>query len=99
MVEHQSEKFPVFSLVIREFETTESGSHLTAPSATESGLCGFSARSGEIARACGLICMMRGTGETHFPAVRAQTRSKSLFASEAVPSLQGARRDRFDDGL
>ena len=76
---------------------TESSNSLR--SATESGLCGFSARSGEIARACGLICMMRGTGETHFPAVRAQTRSKSLFASEAVPSLQGARRDRFDDGL
>jgi hypothetical protein len=68
-------------------------------SATESGLCGFSARIGEIARACGLICVMRGTGENHFPAVRAQTRSKSLLASEAVPSMQGARRDRFDNGL
>ena len=54
---------------------------------------------GEIVRACGLICVMRGTGENHFPAVRAQTRSKSLLASEAVPSMQGARRDRFDDGL
>jgi hypothetical protein len=26
-------------------------------------LCGFSARSGEIARACGLICVTRGTGD------------------------------------
>ena len=38
MVEHQSAKFSVFSLVIREFETTETGSHLTAPSATQSGM-------------------------------------------------------------
>jgi hypothetical protein len=68
-------------------------------SASESGLCGFSARIGEIARACGLICVTRGTGDKHFPAVRAQTRSKSLLASEAVPSMQGARRDRFDNGL
>jgi hypothetical protein len=68
-------------------------------SASESRLYGFSARFGGIAHACGFICVMRGTGENHFPAVRAQTRSKSLLASEAVPSMQGARRDRFDDGL
>jgi hypothetical protein len=30
---------------------------------------------------------MRGTGENYFPAVRAQTRPKSLLASEAVPSI------------
>jgi hypothetical protein len=29
-----------------------------------------------IARACGLICMMRGTGENHFPAVRARAAAK-----------------------
>jgi hypothetical protein len=68
-------------------------------SANESCLCGFSARNGAIAHACGLICVMRGTGENHFPAVRAQTRPKSLLASEAVPSMLDARRDRFDDGL
>jgi hypothetical protein len=34
------------------------------------------ARSGEIARACGFICVMRGTGENHFPAVRAQDAAK-----------------------
>jgi hypothetical protein len=63
------------------------GSSNSPRSANESGLCGFSSRSGEIARACGFICVMRGTGENHFPAVRAQTRPKSLLASEAVPSI------------
>ncbi len=86
-------------MIVIRIANSERGSLLPASSATESGLCGFSARIGEIARACGLICVMRGTGENHFPAVRAQTRSKSLLASEAVPSMQGARRDRFDDGL
>jgi hypothetical protein len=38
----------------------------------ESRLFGFSARSGRIARACGLIFVTRGTGEKHFPAFRAQ---------------------------
>jgi hypothetical protein len=62
--------------------------HSNSPrSATESRLRGFSARSGEIARACGFICVTRGTGEKYFPAVRAQTRPKSLLASEAVPSM------------
>ena len=45
-------------------------------SASESSLCGFSAQNGEIARACGFICVMRGTGENHFPAVRAQDAAK-----------------------
>ena len=60
----------------------------SARSVTESGLCGFSAQSGEIARAYGFICVMGGTGENHIPAVRAQTRPKSLLASEAVPSMR-----------
>jgi hypothetical protein len=34
--------------------------------------CRFSGRIGEIARARGFIWVMRGTGENHFPAVRAQ---------------------------
>jgi hypothetical protein len=38
----------------------------------ESRLFGFSARSGRIARACGLIFVTRGTGEKYFPAFRAQ---------------------------
>jgi DNA-binding transcriptional regulator YiaG len=41
---------------------TGTGSSNSLRSATESGLCGFSAQSGEIARACGLICVTRGTG-------------------------------------
>jgi hypothetical protein len=45
-------------------------------SANESRLCGFSVRIGGIARACGFICVMRGTGENHFPAVRAQDAAK-----------------------
>jgi hypothetical protein len=45
-------------------------------SATESRLCGFSARIGEIDRACGFICVKRGTGEKHFPAFRAQDATK-----------------------
>jgi hypothetical protein len=47
-------------------------------------LCGFSARSGETARACGFICVTRGTGEKHFPAFRAQDarfRFESRFSS------------------
>jgi hypothetical protein len=52
------------------------GSSNSPRSATESCLCGFSARSGEIARACGFICVMRGTGEKHFPAFRAQDAAK-----------------------
>jgi hypothetical protein len=36
---------------------------------------------------------MRGTGGNHFPAVRAQTRSKSLLASEAAPSTPEAPQD------
>jgi hypothetical protein len=44
-------------------------------SASESGLCGFSAQSGEIARACGLICVTRGTGEKHFSTVCARDAS------------------------
>jgi hypothetical protein len=35
LAEPQSGKFPVFSLVIREFDP-ETGSHLTAPSVNES---------------------------------------------------------------
>ena len=54
----------------------ETGSHQTASSATESRLGGFSARIGRIARACGLICVTRGTGEKHFPAFRAQDVAK-----------------------
>jgi hypothetical protein len=64
------------------------GSSNSPRSATESDLCGFSAQSGEIARAYGFICVMGGTGENHIPAVRAQTRPKSLLASEAVPSMR-----------
>jgi hypothetical protein len=44
--------------------------------ASESGLCGFSAQNGEIARACGLICVMRGTEENHFPPVAAPDAAK-----------------------
>jgi hypothetical protein len=68
-------------------------------STTESCLFGFSVQSGGIARAWGLICMMRGTGEPRFLAVRAQDGPKSLLASEAVPSTADARQYRFDDGL
>jgi hypothetical protein len=52
------------------------GSSNSPRSANEFRLCGFSARIGEIARACGFICVMRGTGENHFPAVRAQDAAK-----------------------
>jgi hypothetical protein len=52
------------------------GSSNPLRSATESGLCGFSVRIGGIARACGFICVMRGTGEKRFPAVRAQDAAK-----------------------
>jgi hypothetical protein len=55
---------------------TGTGSSNSPRSANESRLCGFSARSGEIARACGLICVMRGTGENHFPAFRAEDAAK-----------------------
>ena len=55
---------------------TGTGSSNSLRSATESGLCGFSARIGGIARACGFILVMRGTGETHFPAFRAQDAAK-----------------------
>jgi hypothetical protein len=51
------------------------GSSNSPRSATESGLCGFSAQSGEIARACGLICVTRGTGEKHFSTVCARDAS------------------------
>jgi hypothetical protein len=39
-------------------------------------LCGFSARISEIARSCAFIRMLRGTGEIHFPAVRARDAAK-----------------------
>jgi hypothetical protein len=52
------------------------GSSNSPRSATESRLYGFSARIGEIARAYGFICVMRGTGENYFPAVRAQDAAK-----------------------
>jgi hypothetical protein len=54
------------------------GSETSNPpySATESRLCGFSARIDRIARAYSLICVTRGTGENYFPAARAQTRPK-----------------------
>jgi hypothetical protein len=55
---------------------TGTGSSNSLRSAIESGLCGFSARSGEIARARGLICVTRGTGEKHFPPIRAQDAAK-----------------------
>jgi hypothetical protein len=71
-----------------EAQTDGTAGSNSPPSATESGLCGFSAQSGEIARAYGFICVMGGTGENHIPAVRAQTRPKSLLASEAVPSMR-----------
>src|SRR5205823_11678371 len=71
----------------------------SARSANKFCLCGFSVPNGEIARACGLICVVRGTGENHFSAVRAQMRPKSPWAGEAVPSMTDARRDRFDDRL
>jgi hypothetical protein len=52
------------------------GSSNPLPSANESRFFGFSVRIGEIARACGFICATRGTGEKHFPAVRAQDAAK-----------------------
>ena len=69
-------------------------------SATESCLCGFSARSGGIARACGFICVTRGTGEKqelHYakpprghPRVNLQLRA--LAETEAtVPDGEGRR--------
>jgi len=47
-----------------------------ALSAIESPVCGFSARISEIARACGVIRMLRGTGENHFRAARAHYAAK-----------------------
>ena len=38
----------------------------------------FSARIDRIARACGFICVTRGTGENYFPAARAQHATESL---------------------
>jgi hypothetical protein len=52
------------------------GSSNSPRSAKASGLYGFSARSGRIARGCGLICVTRGTGEKHFPPIRAQDVAK-----------------------
>jgi hypothetical protein len=80
----KSQELRAFSLISEK--RTES--LCLSAGATESGLCGFSAQSGEIARAYGFICVMGGTGENHIPAVRAQTRPKSLLASEAVPSMR-----------
>jgi hypothetical protein len=53
----------------RPFPRSTSGTESSnlSRSASESCLCGFSAGSGEIARACGFICVIRGTGENHFP--------------------------------
>jgi hypothetical protein len=55
---------------------TETSSRQTPSSATQSSLCGFSARIDGIARACGLICLMRATGENPFPASRAPDAAK-----------------------
>jgi hypothetical protein len=52
-------------------------------SATESSLCAFSAQSGGIARACGLICVTHGTGENQFPAFRAQDAAAALTTLES----------------
>jgi hypothetical protein len=52
------------------------GSSNSPRSATESRLCGFSARSGGIARACGFICVMRSSGETTFRRFVRKTRPK-----------------------
>jgi hypothetical protein len=65
----------VLRLSSRSFKIGTGGSN-PLRSATESRLYGFSARIGEIARACGFICVMRGTGENYFPAVRAQDAAK-----------------------
>ena len=66
-------------------------------SATESHLCGFTSRISEIARACGLFCMPRGTGERNFRRFKGKMRPKSLLASEAVPSMPNAGQDQFAD--
>src|SRR5216683_4356167 len=63
MVEHQSEKFPVFSLVIREFETTETGSHLTAPSTIQSISFCISQRIARNPRACARFALTHGPRE------------------------------------
>ena len=46
------------------------------PTSRQSILKRFSAQVGEIARDCGIICVMRGTGENHFPPVWAQDAAK-----------------------
>ena len=60
----KSEKFPVFSLMIREFDV-ESGSHRTAPSATQSAILAFSAVSSKIVRMLEHFLRPEGTGEAY----------------------------------
>jgi hypothetical protein len=66
-------------------------------SATESCLCGFSARIGEIARACGFICVTDGTGEKYFPVVRAkpQMRRTTKATSARRILLRSIRTEKF----
>jgi hypothetical protein len=65
-----------FAQYLPSASTSGTGGSNPSRSATESRLFGFSARSGGIARACGFICVMRGTGEKHFPPVRARDAAK-----------------------
>ena len=55
-------KFPVFSLMIREFDA-ESNSHQTASSATESSVFEFSAEKSKILRMFAHFLLPEGTGE------------------------------------
>jgi hypothetical protein len=55
-------KFPVLSLIIREFDA-ESSSHQTASSATQSSIFTFSAENSKIARVSAHFLEPEGTGE------------------------------------
>jgi hypothetical protein len=58
----KSTKFPVFSLMIREFDA-ERSSHQTAPSATQSAIFAFSAENLKIVRMFARFPRPEGTGE------------------------------------
>jgi hypothetical protein len=73
---YRAEKLPNSGLYSRPETCRGTDGSNPLLSATESHLSGFSARIGEIARAYGFIYVMRGTGEDHFPAVRAQDAAK-----------------------
>ena len=61
----KSVKFPVFTLMIREFDA-ETGSHLTVSSAKQSAISAFSAEKSKIARTFAKTVRLKGTGESQF---------------------------------